>query len=196
MEIEKNKMIIFCAPSGTGKTTIIKTILPYFPEISFSVSATSRHPREGEQYGKDYYFLSTEEFEKKIDNDEFIEWEEVYSGNYYGTLRSELNRIWADKKQVIFDVDVLGGINIKKQYPSNSLAIFFMPPSLDSLRKRLEGRGTETHESIQKRIDRASYEMGFSDQFDKIIVNDNLEKAIKDTKRIIAEFLEIRSHEK
>lgn len=189
MEAKKEKMIIVCAPSGTGKTTIVKAILPHFPKISFSVSATSRPPRKGELDGKDYYFLSQEEFEKKIAENDFIEWEEVYPGSYYGTLRSELDRIWGQNQQVIFDVDVLGGINIKNQYPENSLAIFFMPPSLEILRKRLEGRGTETPESLQKRIDRASYEMGFSDQFDKTIINDELDRAIEETKTVITEFL-------
>jgi guanylate kinase len=189
MDAKKEKMIIVCAPSGTGKTTIVKAILPYFPQISFSVSATSRPPRKGEQNGTDYYFLSPLEFEKKIANDEFIEWEEVYPGSYYGTLRSELNRIWKKNQQVIFDVDVLGGINIKKQYPENSLALFFMPPSLEILRKRLEGRATETPESLKKRLDRAGYEMGFSNQFDRTIINNELNRAIEETKTVISNFL-------
>ncbi len=185
----QGKLIIVCAPSGSGKTTIVRAILPHLPQLEFSVSACSRPPRQGEISGKDYYFLSTEDFTKKIEADAFLEWEEVYPGSFYGTLRSEVDRIWKKGHHVIFDVDVIGGLNIKKQFPENSLALFIMPPSIDELRKRLEGRGTENSESLQKRISKAEYELGFADDFDLKIVNDNLEKAIIQTRETIEAFL-------
>lgn len=186
----EGKLVIFCAPSGSGKTTILRAVLPEFPELEFSVSACSRPPREGEVHGKDYYFLSNEEFIKKIDGGQFLEWEEVYSGNFYGTLISEVERIWRKGKHVIFDVDVIGGLNIKKKYPERSLSIFIQPPSLEELHKRLDERGTETPESLKKRISKAEYELGFADQFDKRIVNDDLDKAIMEVKQAISSFLE------
>lgn len=190
MKIEsKGKLIIVCAPSGSGKTTIVKSVLPGIPSLEFSVSACSRSPREGEVHGKDYYFLSEEEFRKKIDEGAFLEWEEVYPGSFYGTLKSEVQRIWNEGKHVIFDVDVFGGINIKKQYPDNSLALFIMPPSVEELRARLTGRGTETPESLEKRISKAEYEMGFASGFDATVVNDDLEMAIALTREIMNSFL-------
>lgn len=186
----EGKLIIFCAPSGSGKTTILRAVLPDFPELEFSVSACSRPPREGEVHGKDYYFLSNEKFIRKIDDGQFLEWEEVYSGNFYGTLISEVERIWRKGKHVIFDVDVIGGLNIKKKYPERSLSIFIQPPSLEELHKRLDERGTETPESLKKRISKAEYELGFADQFDKRIVNDDLDKAIMEVKQAISSFLE------
>ncbi len=185
----KGKLIIVCAPSGSGKTTIVKSVLPGIPSLEFSVSACSRPPREGEVHGKDYYFLSEEEFRKKIDEGAFLEWEEVYPGSFYGTLKSEVQRIWNEGKHVIFDVDVFGGINIKKQYPDNSLALFIMPPSVEELRARLTGRGTETPESLEKRISKAEYEMGFASGFDATVVNDDLEMAIALTREIMNSFL-------
>lgn len=186
----KGKLIIVCAPSGSGKTTIVRAILQELPLLEFSVSACSRLPREGEVHGKDYYFFSEEEFINKIDKGEFLEWEEVYPGSFYGTLHSEVERIWGKGNHVIFDVDVIGGLNIKKQYSDNSLAIFIMPPSVEELKNRLAGRGTETPESLEKRISKAEYELGFSDQFDKQIVNDDLQTAIDQTRKAITDFLQ------
>ncbi len=189
MTVQHGKMVIVCAPSGSGKTTIVKAVLPDIKSLEFSVSACSRPPREGEMHGKDYYFLTPDEFRKKIEEDAFLEWEEVYEGSFYGTLKSEVTRIWGQGKHVIFDVDVLGGLNIKKQYPENSLAVFIMPPSVEELRKRLLGRGTETPESLSKRISRAEYELGFASKFDVQIVNDELEKAIDKTRKTLLDFL-------
>lgn len=189
MSDSKGKLIIVCAPSGSGKTTIVKSVLPDISSLEFSVSACSRTPREGEVNGKDYYFLSEDEFRKKIDEGAFLEWEEVYPGSFYGTLKSEVQRIWNEGKHVIFDVDVVGGINIKKQYPDNSLALFIMPPSVEELRARLTGRGTETPESLEKRISKAEFEMGFASGFDATVVNDDLEMAIALTREIMNSFL-------
>lgn len=190
MTEHQGKMVIVCAPSGSGKTTIVKAVLPEIKSLEFSVSACSRLPRAGEVHGKDYYFLTPDEFRKKIGEDAFLEWEEVYEGSFYGTLKSEITRIWQHGRHVIFDVDVLGGLNIKKQYPQNSLAIFIMPPSVEELRNRLLGRGTETPESLSKRISRAEYELGFADQFDVQIVNDELDKAIEKTRKVLLDFLQ------
>ena len=186
----QGKMLIVCAPSGSGKTSIVRSVLPELSQLEFSVSACSRPPRPGEVHGKDYYFLSPEEFRSKIESDDFLEWEEVYQGNYYGTLKSEVQRIWDSGKHVIFDVDVVGGLNIKKQYPEQSLAIFIMPPSVKELRNRLLGRGTETPESLEKRISKAEYELSFAPRFDVCIINDQLEKAIEQTRNTILHFLQ------
>lgn len=183
------KVIIFSAPSGAGKTTIVKSILAEFPSLEFSVSATSRSPREGETHGKDYYFLSADNFREKIQNQEFLEWEEVYANSFYGTLKSEPERIWKKGNQVIFDVDVMGGINIKKLFTQKALSIFVMPPSLEILEQRLINRGTETPESLKKRLDKAAHEMSFANEFDKIVINDHLETAIAETIALIKEFL-------
>lgn len=184
------KVIIFSAPSGAGKTTIVKSILAEFPSLEFSVSATSRSPREGETHGKDYYFLSADNFREKIQNQEFLEWEEVYANSFYGTLKSEPERIWKKGNQVIFDVDVMGGINIKKLFTQKALSIFVMPPSLEILEQRLINRGTETPESLKKRLDKAAHEMSFANEFDKIVINDHLETAIAETIALIKEFLD------
>jgi guanylate kinase len=184
-----NKLIIFSAPSGSGKTTIITEVLKYFPNFEFSVSACSRMPRKGEINGKDYYFLSIEEFKQKIANDEFVEWEEVYKDNFYGTLKSELQRIWNKGNHVVFDVDVVGGVNLKKKFPDNSLAIFIKAPSINELEKRLRNRGTETEEQIQKRISKAQKELEYSKYFDVVIINDVLDKAINQTIEAIKYFL-------
>jgi guanylate kinase len=182
------KLLIFSAPSGSGKTTIVKQVLKTIPELEFSISACSRQPRINEVDGKDYYFISADEFRRRIENNEFVEWEEVYKDQYYGTLKSELERIWNKNKHVVFDVDVVGGLNIKKQYADNSLSIFIKPPSVEELRTRLKNRGTETEAQIEKRISKAEYELGFADKFDVIIVNDILENAIESTIEKIKEF--------
>lgn len=188
--MKNNKLIIFSAPSGSGKTTIVRQILKEISNLEFSISACSRYPREGEINGKDYHFFSIDEFKNKIENNEFIEWEEVYTDYYYGTLKSEVNRIWNKGNHVIFDVDVVGGVNIKEQFPDNSLAIFIEAPSIEILEKRLRKRGTESEEQIKKRIKKAEHELKFAPKFDKIIINDNLDQAIEETKLVINEFLE------
>ena len=185
-----DKLIIISAPSGAGKTTIVHELMKDETlNLMFSVSAASRKPRENEIDGKDYYFLSIEEFKKKIDNNEFIEWEEVYKNQFYGTLKSEAQRIWDLNKNIIFDVDVKGGLNIKKQFKNNSLAIFVKPPSIEELKNRLQNRGTETEASLNKRVEKTEYELTFASEFNKIIINDNLEKAINETKNIITNFI-------
>ncbi|MBO4581908.1 MAG: guanylate kinase [Bacteroidales bacterium] len=186
----EGKLIIFSAPSGSGKTTIVKKLLAMGLPLSFSISATSRSRRKGEQDGKDYYFFSVEEFKQKIQQDAFLEWEEVYDNKYYGTLKSELDRIWRQNKHVVFDVDVKGGINIKNKYPCQSLSVFIMPPSLEELKNRLLKRGSETESSLKHRLDKASYEISFAGQFDKIIKNDDLEQAVQETCNAIIEFLQ------
>src|SRR6188508_1926173 len=161
------KAIIFSAPSGSGKTTIVKHLLKTNPDLGFSISASTRDKRgRTEQHGKDYYFLSPMDFKKKIDNDEFIEWEEVYEGNFYGTLKSEIERIWREGRNVIFDVDVKGGINLKKYFGDRALAIFVKVPSLEVLKERLKDRGTESEESLSRRLFKAQFEMSFQGKFD------------------------------
>ena len=183
------KIIIVSAPSGAGKTTTVKHLLQQNFGLEFSVSATSRQPRPGETNGKDYYFIPESEFRQKIENREFLEWEEVYEGNLYGTLKSEVNRILNLGKSVIFDVDVVGGLNIKKFYGNDALAIFITPPSMEELEKRLKKRSTETEEKINTRIAKAKKEMEFADQFDVIIVNDVLSTALADAEKAVAGFL-------
>jgi len=183
------KLIIFSAPSGAGKSTIVHHILGCGFNMEFSVSATSRPPRGNEVDGVDYYFLTTEEFRSKIRHNEFLEYEEVYPGSFYGTLRSEVDRITSTGKNVIFDIDVLGGLNIKKQYEDRASALFIAPPSMEVLHQRLINRGTDTPEMIAKRIGKAEYELSFAPQFDKVIVNDTLEVAEKEAEKIIREFL-------
>ena len=184
------KIVIFSAPSGAGKTTIVHEMLKIKEfNLAFSISATSRKPRPGEKNGVDYYFISVEEFKQKIENNEFIEWVEVYKDQFYGTLRSEVERLFALGKNVVFDVDVVGGLNIKKAYPDRSLAIFVKPPSIEELRRRLLKRGTETEDSLKKRLERAEFEMSLADRFDVVIVNDDLQKAIEETRGVLAAFL-------
>lgn len=183
------KLIIVSAPSGAGKTTIVKSILDAGFNLEFSISACSRAKRPTEVDGKDYYFLSVEEFKQKIAQDAFIEWEEVYKDHFYGTLKSEVNRIWESGNHVIFDVDVIGGLNIKKIYKEIALAIFIMPPSVEELETRLRKRSTESEESLRKRMSKAKHELTFAFSFDKIIVNDDLEKAIEETHEIVETFL-------
>ncbi|QGY45383.1 guanylate kinase [Maribellus comscasis] len=187
---EKGKLIIFSAPSGAGKTTIVKHLLTKKLNLEFSISATSREKRHTETHAKDYYFLSEIEFLEKIKNDEFLEWEEVYKGTSYGTLKSEVERIRNQGKNVIFDVDVIGGLNIKRFYGDEALAIFVKPPSVEELKNRLTNRSTETEERIKTRIAKAKYELGFADQFDVIIVNENLEEAFVEAEKIVNIFLE------
>ncbi len=184
------KLIIFSAPSGSGKTTIVKEVLKRFNNLEFSISACSRAPREGETHAKDYYFLSVDDFKQRIKNEDFIEWEEVYQNNFYGTLKSEANRIWEKGNHVVFDVDVKGGLNIKKQFGDRALAFFIKAPSIEELRRRLEKRGTETEEQINKRINKAEYELGFAKDFDVVILNDVLEKAVEETIGIVTNFLQ------
>ena len=183
------KLIIFSAPSGAGKTTIVKELLNSGLNLEFSISACSRPKRSNEIDGKDYYFLSVGEFKNKIANNEFLEWEEVYKDNYYGTFKSEVERIWAKGNYVIFDVDVIGGLNIKKYYKEKALSVFVMPPSLKLLEERLKKRSTESEENLKKRLDKAKHELTYAKKFDKIIVNDNLETAINEAKNTIKDFL-------
>ena len=183
------KLIVISAPSGAGKTSIVHQLLKVIPELSFSVSASSRERRGNEIHGKDYYFLGVERFHKKIKEDAFLEWEQVYENQYYGTLKSEIKRIWSEGKIVIFDVDVVGGLNIKKQYPKECLSIFIMPPSIEVLAERLIGRGSESDESVKKRLDKAEEEVSKNGQFDSIILNDDFEIACRQTKEIITKFI-------
>lgn len=185
----KGKLIIFSAPSGAGKTTIVRHLLEKNLNLEFSVSATSRAPRPNEIHGKDYYFLTEKEFKLKIENNEFLEWEEVYKGVFYGTLKSEVDRIRDAGKNVIFDVDVVGGLDIKKFYGNEALAIFVQPPSVEELRNRLKNRSTETEEKIQMRIAKAEHELGFADEFDITIKNNDLTQACKEAEVVIREFL-------
>lgn len=185
-----NKLIIFSAPSGSGKTTIVRHLLSLEKlNLAFSISATSRAPRGQEQHGKEYYFLSTEEFKKHIANADFLEWEEVYAGNFYGTLKSEVERLWAEGKTVLFDIDVIGGLRIKEQFPEQSLAIFVKPPSVEELEKRLRQRQTETEEKIKMRLDKAHQELSVVHKFDVIIENDDLQKALQEAENVVCEFL-------
>lgn len=183
------KLIIFSAPSGSGKTTIVHRLMQLVEGLEFSVSATSRAPRGVEQHGKDYYFLSGEEFDKKIAEDAFVEWEEVYAGTKYGTLRSELERIWSKGNTILFDVDVKGGVRLKNIFGEQALSIFVMPPSIEELRRRLEGRATDSPEKIEQRIGKANEELGYADQFDRTIVNDDLTEAVEKVRKAVADFI-------
>lgn len=171
--------MILSAPSGTGKSSIIRHLMATRPDLGlcFSISATSRKPRVGEKDGKDYHFLSCEEFRRRIDGGEFVEWEEVYEGTYYGTLVSEVERRVAEGATVIMDIDVMGSLNVKKRYGDRALSIFVMPPSVEELRRRLEGRATDSREEVERRLGKAEYEMQFAPQFDCLVVNDDLERA-------------------
>lgn len=185
----QGKLIIFSAPSGAGKTTIVRHLLDKDLNLEFSISATSRGMRHCETNGKDYYFLSPEEFRSKINNDEFLEWEEVYSGTFYGTLKSEVERIRKKGKNVIFDVDVVGGCNIKKYYGDEALAVFVQPPSVEELRNRLVSRSTDAPEVIEKRVAKAEYELTFANQFDVIVVNEDLGRAFVEAEDCIRKFI-------
>jgi guanylate kinase len=188
-KILEGKLVIITAPSGAGKTTIVKHLLDSGLNLSFSVSATTRTPRENETDGKDYFFLSVQEFKRRIGNDEFVEWEEVYKDHFYGTLKSEMERIWADGKHVLFDVDVKGGISLKKKFGTKSIAIFIMPPSVKELENRLVKRATDTPEKIRIRIEKANEELKLANQFDTIIVNHQLDRAKEETLKTVASFL-------
>ena len=184
-----DKVIIFSAPSGSGKTTIVRQLLQKYPQFEFSISATSRAPRGQEVDGVDYYFLTDEEFMRRVEQDAFVEWEAVYAGTHYGTLRSEMERIWNKGNIIVFDVDVMGGIRLKEIFGEKALSIFVMPPSIEELRKRLEGRGTDAPEVIEKRIAKASFELTKAPQFDRQIVNDDLEVAVAECINVIKNFI-------
>jgi guanylate kinase len=184
------KVVIISAPSGAGKTTIVKHLLKNSSlNLSFSVSACTRSPREGEVDGKDYYFLTVNQFRDKIEEGEFIEWEEVYKNQYYGTLRSEVSRIWAAGSHVLFDVDVMGGIHLKEKFGEQALSIFVKPPSLEVLRARLESRGTESADKIRNRVNKATLELKFAHKFDKVLLNDVLDKALREAEHLVTSFL-------
>lgn len=188
-ENSTGKCIIFSAPSGAGKTTIVHALLNSMDQLAFSVSACSRPPRGKEVDGVDYHFLTAEEFRIKIQNDEFVEWEEVYSDMYYGTLKSEIERIWAANKTVVFDVDVIGGLNLKKSFKNQALAVFIQPPSLAILEERLRNRKTDSEEKIQMRLAKSKEELKSATNFDVIVENDVLEKAIEQARDIVTEFI-------
>jgi len=183
------KLLIFSAPSGAGKTTIVKHLLTQNFNLEFSISATNRPMRANEVNGKDYHFLSTEDFQNKIHNDEFLEWEEVYKGCFYGTLKSEVDRITNNGNNVIFDVDVVGGLNIKKYYEDKALAIFIQPPSVEELENRLRSRSSDSEEVIRNRVDKFIYELSYANRFDTIIVNDKLEDALNEAEETLRKFL-------
>lgn len=183
------KLIVISAPSGSGKTSIVSYLLKNMETLSFSISACSREQRENEIEGKDYHFLGIEGFKRSIKEDSFLEWEEVYKNQFYGTLKSEVERIWSEGKTVIFDVDVVGGLNIKKQYPKECLSIFIMPPSVEVLAERLIGRGSESDESLQKRLDKAEEEISQNQEFDTVILNDDLSIACEETQEVITNFI-------
>ena len=186
----KGRSVIFSAPSGSGKTTIVQHLLGLDLNLEFSVSACSREPRKNEVHGKDYYFLSVEEFRENIEAGNFVEWEEVYTNMYYGTLKSELERIWSSGKHVVFDVDVVGGSNLKKIFGSDALGIFIQPPSLEVLEQRLRDRSTDSEEKIRTRLSKASEELGYAVEFDVIIINDQLDTALSEAEESIRNFLQ------
>ena len=184
-----NKVVIFSAPSGSGKTTLVKHCLEKFPELEFSISCTTRNPRGTEKNGVDYHFITPEKFRQKIWENAFVEFEEVYEDKYYGTLKSEVERIWNSGKTVIFDVDVKGGISLKKYFGEKALSIFIMPPSIQELERRLKARATDDAETIQTRVEKAAHEMTFQTEFDKTVVNTDLETAKSETENLIRQFI-------
>ena len=189
MAFAKNKLLIITAPSGAGKTSITKHLMHRFPQLAFSVSAATRQRRGMEKDGVDYHFISTEDFKQKIQHNEFIEWEMVYEGKYYGTLKTELEKIWGQHKIPVLDIDIKGAIHVQQQFPETSLSLFIEPPSVEELKKRLQSRGTETPESLAARVNKASYELSFKDHFNKIIVNDDLQKACAAAVNIVDGFI-------
>ncbi len=188
MSSHSKKVLIFSAPSGAGKSTVVQHLMQMFPYLGFSVSATSRLPRGDEQNGVEYYFLTPDEFRERIKKGDFVEYEEVYKDFFYGTLHSEIDRIYSEGKIAVFDIDVKGGINLKRLYGENALSVFIMPPAVDILRERLLARGTETPESIERRVAKAATEISFSDKFDKILINDNLESCLKEAEGVVRDF--------
>ncbi|WP_245950825.1 guanylate kinase [Chitinophaga dinghuensis] len=188
----ERKIIIITAPSGAGKTTIVKKLLATMPQLAFSISASTRQARANEVNGKDYYFISLDEFHQKIEENAFAEYEMVYAGKYYGTLKSELERIWSNEQFPMVDIDVKGALSIKDKYHQDALTIFIEPPSIDALRERLSERGTETQASLEERLAKARYELSFSHEFDKIVVNDVLERAYEEVKGLVTDFLNIK----
>ena len=188
--MENGKLVIFSAPSGSGKTTIVRHLLKVFPDkLAFSISATSRPKRGVEENGKDYHYLSKEEFKKKVDEGGFLEWEEVYAGLFYGTLKSEVEKIWADGKTVIFDIDVEGGLNLKNQFGDKALAVFVMPPSIKILEERLKTRSTDNPESIVRRVAKAEKELKTAELFDTFILNEKLEEALVKAEKVVGDFI-------
>ena len=188
---DKGKLIVFSAPSGSGKTTIVRHLLAQDElNLGFSISATSRSARGKEVHGQDYYFISPEEFRDHIDKDEFVEWEEVYANNFYGTLKSEVERIWKEGKNVIFDIDVVGGLRVKEKFPERTLAVFVKTPSLEEMERRLRSRKTDTEEKIRERVAKAEKEMGFAPRFDVVLVNDDLEKAKREAVDLVRSFIQ------
>lgn len=187
--MEKGKLVIFTAPSGAGKTTIVKHLLSRLDNFAFSVSATSRPKRDYEVEGQHYYFLSPTEFRRRIENDEFMEWQEVYDGQYYGTLKSEIEKLWDAGKHIIFDIDVKGAYNLKQNYTGHALAIFVKPPSTEILYERLRKRGTETPESFRKRVKRATLELSYEDKFDYVLLNDDLQQAVNEAEQVVLDYL-------
>jgi guanylate kinase len=188
----QGKLIIFSAPSGSGKTTIVKHLLNLNLNLEFSISATSRMMRINEEHGKDYYFLSAKEFRKKIEKEEFVEWEEVYKDTFYGTLSSELERIWKKGNHVVFDVDVIGGLNLKKKFGKDALSVFVQAPSIEELEIRLRQRSSDNDASIKKRLEKAQVEMSYANQFDKILINSSLNLAFDNAEKLVREFLQKR----
>jgi len=190
MTKQYNKLVLITAPSGSGKTSIVNHLLRKYPELAFSVSATTRKPRGNEKDGVDYYFISEEEFKEKIHHKEFLEWEMVYQGKYYGTLKSEIERIWSEKKIPVLDIDVQGAIHVQQQYPVNTISVFIQAPSLEELRHRLQSRGSETAESLQARVSKSSFEMTFKNYFENVIINKDFETACLEAEKIISAFLQ------
>lgn len=186
----EGKLCIFSGPSGAGKSTLVRHLLGLDLGLAFSISATSRRPRKGEKHGREYYFISQEEFHSKIRHHEFIEWEEVYPGRYYGTLRSEVERIWEQGRHALFDIDVQGGLNLKKGFGQNALSVFVMPPSLQVLEERLRARGTDDTDSLRRRLEKAGWEMRYAPYFDKILVNGQLDSALKEAESVVKNFLD------
>ena len=192
MQSVQNPIIIIAAPSGAGKTSVVRHLLQVLPEqVAFSISCATRSPRNNELHGVDYYFISADEFKDRINRDEFVEWEMVYAGKYYGTLKSELQRIWDAGRAPLLDVDVKGGLNVQSQFPQQSLSLFIEPPSLEELERRLRARGTESPESLKARLSKASYEITFKDQFDHIIINDQLDRTCAEAEKLVRQFLSL-----